>query len=286
MFDGVQNFPLFIGYHVPWDIKSELSSSAATAQIGAIVSSWLSVLFLGASNAPRASSSLLNAVQQSVPMLKPFLAAYELQQEWCADWQLYVANEETGRVRVANLTVVNNLVELAFAHTSYSVESNILEVKDVVYYEPDVLDFKGNIAGALQIACKAISRARVNSILKNGANQTEPSCRELNEQAIAAAYSYLNASWPQALIRNAKFGGGFVLQDDKMVGSGPVWVAEGLQFARQNGSRDATVVSVGIVTSLSSFIFPGSHYCKLLSPARAVEWLQTISLTNRYGNSF
>jgi len=196
---------------------------------------------------------------------------------------MYVANEDTTRLRVTNVTVVNNLVELAFAHPSYINRSGLIDVTNVVYYQPDVFDFKGNIAGALQVACKAISRARGNSIVGNGGNQTKPSCRELNEQAIAIAYSLLNATWPQALLRNSKFGGGFVLDDDKMVGSGPVWVAEGLQFARENGSTDATVVSVGIVTSLSSFIYPGSHYCKLLSPARAVEWLQTISLRNRYG---
>lgn len=273
------------GYHVPWDIRSELSPADATAKIGAVVGAWVAVLYQGAAKAPRAASTLLAAAQSSAPMLKPFLAAYTLEQSWCSAWQLYVA-EQRPNAYVTNVTVVDSLVQLAFAHPSYQVTSNgDLDMINVVYYQPDLFDFKqGNTVGALQVACKAVSRARVNSLLKGG-NATEPTCRELNEQAVASAYRWLNASWPQALKRNAEHGGGFALQDDKMVGSGPTWVAEGLQFARLNGARDASVTSVAIVTSLNSFIYPGSHYCKLLSPARALEWLQTTSLTNRYNNN-
>ena len=125
-------------------------------------------------------------------------------------------------------------------------------------------------------------------LLQTGAtNKTEPNCFELNNQAWAAAVAALNATWPRALERNAIQGGGFILLKDTFAKAGPLWVLGSLDFQAPSSGENATttgaqVQSLALVTGLGAFIYPGSHYCKLLAPSRAVEWLQTQSLRRRY----
>ena len=39
---------------------------------------------------------------------------------------------------------------------------------------------------------------------------------------------------------------------------------------------------VALVTTVKSFIYPGNHYCKLLSPSKAIDVLMTMGLMERY----
>ena len=54
--------------------------------------------------------------------------------------------------------------------------------------------------------------------------------------------------------------------------SGPAWIHESLELKFNDTCMIAS--SVKISTSLDSHLFPGVHYCKLLSPARVVDWIR------------
>lgn len=57
---------------------------------------------------------------------------------------------------------------------------------------------------------------------------------------------------------------------------GPLWVSKKLKLTVNNTCM--AVESLMDYTGLDSKIYPGVHYCKLLSPARVVEWIMTDSI--------
>jgi hypothetical protein len=62
--------------------------------------------------------------------------------------------------------------------------------------------------------------------------------------------------------------------------SGVTWLASGLGWA-VDGAGDVTVQAHALVTSPDAPLgLGGMHYCTLLTPARAVEWIQVASLKN------
>lgn len=155
------------GFHVKNDIASELSPAVATAQIANVTASWLAVLTLGQTAAPSAAATLRSYALASAPMLSPFLQAAALDTTWCNTFQLWVADQQefSTRVRIANTTYVNGNLALTTAHTSYSKSADgALLINNVAYLEYQG-GFKPTNAGPLQIACKGISRARVESEL-------------------------------------------------------------------------------------------------------------------------
>jgi len=80
----------------------------------------------------------------------------------------------------------------------------------------------------------------------------------------------------------------FVMVDDKEapIGlKGPEWIEKTLVYNRVKSSSGRTQIEVQSWTFVvgdfpihSKYLPTGMHYCKLLSPARAMEWLYTDSL--------
>ena len=60
----------------------------------------------------------------------------------------------------------------------------------------------------------------------------------------------------------------------------PAWIHESLELKFNDTCMVAS--SVKISTTLDSNLFPGVHYCKLLSPARVVDWMMTDSFTTQF----
>jgi len=114
-------------------------------------------------------------------------------------------------------------------------------------------------------------------------------CRQINQ----AAYDWaLSKASPKALARFQKHGQPYEFAEDIKSGfgiTGPTWIHDALIF---EPSKDKKVVKV------QSHYFPignknmgdepfletvGYHYCKLLSPARAMEWIYVDGLKEFYG---
>eukprot|EP00128_Syssomonas_multiformis_P017854 Colp12_sorted_trinity150504_noHs@7144 len=116
-------------------------------------------------------------------------------------------------------------------------------------------------------------------------------CRMANEKAYAWA---LNNAGPVARERFEKFGQKYVFADDVPRQGGPLWLYAGLQFnevTQADGTKVISVASPSQKTQIdywdatfhiprpSAIPDPGCfHYCKLLSPARAMEWIYVDSL--------
>ena len=116
-------------------------------------------------------------------------------------------------------------------------------------------------------------------------------CRSANEEAWQWA---LNNAEESVRKRFEASGEPFVMVDDKEapIGlKGPQWIEKTLVYNRvnngKNGQSHIEVQSwtfvVGDFPVHSKYLPTGMHYCKLLSPARAMEWIYTDSLRMKLG---
>jgi len=79
--------------------------------------------------------------------------------------------------------------------------------------------------------------------------------------------------------RFALHGKSVKLANDTQVSAGPLWLIQGLKV--KESVQEIDMSSVALISSIKSWIYPGNHYCKLLSPSVAVETIMTMGLADR-----
>lgn len=140
-------------------------------------------------------------------------------------------------------------------------------------YYPDVAN-TGSIVAASEIACKMLSNDRLAQQLNTTSTSSGVDCRQVNMHAVALAESI---AAPSTLRRFQLSGRGWCFLDDAPSAAGPLWLfADSLRLV-DNGTC-MTVRSPSIKADVDGLIFPGTHYCKVLSPARVLDWMMTDSL--------
>lgn len=173
---------------------------------------------------------------------------------------------------------------------------NMTSVTMAVYDLKDDLDTGLYPVTASEFRTKMKSREAIQQQagLKNvNFTQTDKDNTETCQKINQASYDWaLSKASPKALARFKKHGQPYVFAEDlkSYVGPmGPTWIHDNLIF---EPSADKKVVTV------QSHYFPignknlgdepfletvGYHYCKLLSPARAMEWIYADGLKEFYG---
>jgi hypothetical protein len=152
--------------------------------------------------------------------------------------------------------------------------------------------FAPNYASASDIACKMLSGDEIAKAagLKQGefwpAKHPNITCTAMNAHAWDVAVSLVQKYWPKAYERWQSQGRKMEFDADHTTIAGPQWVFfSSLTFDGQHTMTDRSkpvkVSSSSLYSSSDSKIFPGNFYCKFLSPAKAVEWIQTMALTER-----
>lgn len=123
-------------------------------------------------------------------------------------------------------------------------------------------------------------------------SETDPSnvCTKINERIYQLA---VNLVEPRRLDFYEKYGVKMVFAEDRspIIPGGPFWAYAPLKFEKKttDGITRLVVSSSGLATSLDTVFrvfsewVPGMHYCKIISPARVVEWIYTDSLRDRLG---
>merc|ERR1711937_912401 len=98
-------------------------------------------------------------------------------------------------------------------------------------------------------------------------------CKAINQMAWDWALAHAESKVKETFDAQ---GEPFVMVDDKRAGigaTGPQWIADEMVYTRKTSANGDSHVEV------QSWYFPvGMHYCKLLSPARAMEWIYTDGL--------
>jgi len=129
-------------------------------------------------------------------------------------------------------------------------------------------------------------------------NDTDPSileggdhdlCGEINQHAINWAFSKLP---PTTQSRFEKYGQQLVIGNDLSTCiAGPCWIWDRLKFERDNEANTVNIQSVWFASeNVNNYpcgeqkkipCSSGFHYCKILSPARALEWMYVDGLRNK-----
>jgi hypothetical protein len=228
---------------------------------------------------------------------------------WSIHAQQYIANLDEYTQNRLTLDVSNQFVQLSslppfgeFHLPAMSNDSSDPTVRHLTTYAQcswellDGLDTGFISTSATEIGTKMMSRQcsyiRGVGIAKADApfSLDDPNfCAEVNAQAYQWA---IDNAGQTTRDRFNSLGQKYVFGDDVAKSGGPFWIDAGLQYNTQTGSDGVQVtqiVSPMIKTSADFIQIPllpdpsCYHYCKLLSPARATEWIYVDSLRLNYG---
>ena len=164
---------------------------------------------------------------------------------------------------------------------------NITTVTQQVYDKLDGFDTGFSHTSAAELRVKMVSRqnAWVSAGIKNANfNQTDVSpqtCADINKLAMKWA---LDHAGPSALARFNKIGEPLTFGNDLgPYNAGPLWIYNPLKY--EDSKTAMNIQSPMMHTPLDYGIkaAAGFHYCKLLSPARAMEWIYIDGLRTKGG---
>eukprot|EP00744_Colponema_vietnamica_P001253 GILI01002098.1.p1 GENE.GILI01002098.1~~GILI01002098.1.p1 ORF type:complete len:478 (-),score=189.36 GILI01002098.1:225-1658(-) len=264
---------------VKTDLAREITDPEAHAMIAETVSAFLQVH--ANVDVSKSKAVLSKAVEQTHKFLAPFLALREMEAtSWCQKAQVsLLANEgvEVQKLVAANGELYNNIASFAQSKPAAKLDGSSVATANPSYpgYVWNPADISSLSFAAVDIGCKMKSADAVLDLLDRKATGPAVTCRELNQASLEFALSLLPAS---SLERYQKRGKQIVLADDVEKGSGITWISSALNWNEKKGDDGKTFVEVAspvLKTSTTTPLVPGMHYCKLLSPARVFEWIQT-----------
>lgn len=290
------------------DLKPEITHEEAQQRQAVIVSDWLAKeLGLG-------SGSLLKSeVAKAKTFFQPFITAGELEgsrsynapnqvgtpnwecprgvceagSPWIAEAQKFIAGKD---VMALGTKIQNNYADLfpfaggdregrkpfitADANTiqAYVMASNNngdLGDRDGNDHSKDEKPFTTG-----ELLAKFVSRQNAGKALMGRTLERDGDlCAELNNQAYQ--YALRNAG-EKTRQRFEEHGVPLVFDSTKYEFAGPLWVYGKMTWTEKDGEMHLR--SRGLLTDLGDSAIDGNHYCKLLTPGRALEWLYVDSL--------
>eukprot|EP00942_MAST-04A_sp_MAST-4A-sp1_P015053 g15053.t1 len=166
---------------------------------------------------------------------------------------------------------------------------NLTTVTEAIYSKLDSFDTGYSYTSASELRVKMMSRQSVwMSVGRKNVNFTETdvvpnTCADINK--LAWQYALKNAG-ETALNRFNAIGEPLVFGKDLgPYNAGPLWIYNGLKYEDAKDKSEMTIQSPMMHTDVDYKIkaAAGFHYCKLLSPARAMEWLYIDGLRAKGG---
>lgn len=294
-------------FNVSGDIRPEITNEQALLAISTVFSSWIDSIFLSKENASQAIQVLSKFVEEGTrPITSAFLAATQMErQEICSMAQKIIIRDLPNASNVAKLLDINVLVpnsaaNLEHSHTKYNwtVDSKTGERRlnitisaypnypSVTSWNPISL-LAPEYTGASDISCKLLSADRIAEQFElvgyYPSKQPSATCVAINQESINTALDLLKQHWPKAIERWNRRGRKFTLAEDSTTIAGPQWVfLSSLKFKVSGKTSNVVVTSPELYSSIKSPIYPGNYYCKVLSPAKALEFIMTTGLESRY----
>lgn len=155
-------------------------------------------------------------------------------------------------------------------------------------YDSDTFDSGTAIVAATEIRVKLMSRQATQKAAgsKNlDFHQTDEvgnRCAEINDAAIQWAYKTAS---PEARKRYDTVGQKLVTGDDLgPYNAGPLWIWTYMNYV-EDSAKTTMTVKAPMMRTPTDYIISGAagfHYCKVLSPFRAMEWIYIDSLKAHY----
>eukprot|EP00913_Durusdinium_trenchii_P009101 g8556.t1 len=279
------------GFDVPGDLMAEVPQEEATSVIASSVSAFL--VLHDSKTSSQIAQRALELLQQQVEWTEKLMTPYLKAQSWERNENHSVSSEGSSPFCALAQRVLSGLQaedeaklevldgfhisspNLEHCHPNWTQASQGLTVRSCSHtnYYPD-LSNTGKITAALEIGCKMVSATRIEEKLKVQALEDHLPCKEMNKRAVQLAEELAFSS---TLRRYNAHGRSWCFLDDSPSVAGPVWVFKDRLLLKENKTC-MSVQSPAMLTELNALICPGIHYCKLLSPARVLDWMMTDSL--------
>ncbi|RUS72981.1 hypothetical protein EGW08_019264 [Elysia chlorotica] len=263
------------------DIKSDVSDTEARKIISRHVNSFITATFRSVAGDVEVSRvELENDFIESDKRFKPILDMKALQVEgdsfpWASIAQRYFAGEFDNIVEVNN-TLYGDIEEFIKFKPPirYDVASGRFEVHTSAFieYEGDYQTNQRVEKSPAEIRLKLKSKGAIHSA-RGAAPVEEWSCRSLNELALEYA---LNSSTSHARDRYHSRGRPMVFEDDIVATSGQEWLSTPLTIWRD--ADGLHVQAVALLAAVDSPMYGGMHYCCVMAPSQALEWIIIDSL--------
>lgn len=262
------------------DLCAEVTEDEALQAIGKAAAAFLHL------NTPTTDATKAAAMTTMKEMLivsrqlfEPYLTAFEFESNgsWCELGQHVIAGliaADDAKLQVEVDT--RGMDTFEHGHTSYAILSGgRLKVGTISAFEQSTGFGPADVHGAAKsIDCKMLGTDRVSEQLQVATQTTNTSktCRDINPLAVAKALELLPERSKQrylAQTRRVCLGA-----DTTVFGNiGPLFVKGAITLKEKDNCLE--VDSLSLVSTITSKIYPGNHYCKLLSPAMAMEWMMT-----------
>jgi len=282
------------------DLKPEVSDAEAQTAVARVTVDWIAKR-MGKSSGAYLSSE----IRRTNSLLAPIISAFELEgarnfnvpnqadtpnydcyrgvcedgSEWANEAQAFVLGDEvmgSGKVQLQNNFADLNPWSLGSREPRKpilnvngkgdgNVQSYVMSPKKDNEFK---LDAKVPIS-SVELMGKFISRQMaMKGIFGKIVGQDSDFCRDLNQKAYD--YAIKNAS-PKVRARFLRDGQPMSFGSTEYKTIGPQWVSSTLAMTDEGSSMKVT--SSGLFTEPGDRAIDGNHYCKLLSPARAMEWV-------------
>lgn len=291
---GLNHSDFCPGFDVPGDLPADVSQADATAAIGRAVAAFLQVQVGSAAVRDGGVGVLRKLISWTQEFMEPYLALQELERSldgrspFCEQAQHIVAGlsaPEDARLTVSDSYASSSSdLERCRPNWSSSGAGRALSVRTCGHadYYADVANTR-SITAASELACKMLSSALISQQLNASAARPAADCREANMYAAKLAEEHAPNG---TLARFRGRGRGWCFAGDVPTAGGSElrWVFKDSLTLMENATC-MTVSSPVLKTDTTSHTNPGSHYCKLLSPARALDWMMTDSLKRPAGLS-
>ena len=260
------------------DLKPDLTDAEAHKIIGQYVNNFATATFSSeASEVRDAQKELENMVLESSKRFQPLkdMKALQAKDDSCP-WAI-TSQQHFGEPHADTFEIKNYILELpmfvkstpSFIWGVMSVTINntaFIEFEDDYMRRPDVKQ------SPKEISLKLKSRDAIFEEL-SFMPEPEPSCRALNELARDAA---LNSATDAEKQRYKSRGRPIVFEDDILTTSEDDWNSTPLKTWED--SAGLHVQSVALVTAIDADELRGMHYCRVMAPYRALEWIIIDSL--------
>lgn len=289
---GISHSSFCPGFTVPHDLTPEMPVRDAAQAIGMISSAFLDLNTRQSGKIFRDAMEYMQvAVAKTKEFLEPMIKFYTLEvdsgrglweggktSEWCEIAQKKISGlseKDAARITVSS-KYLNSSLELERSRTSYHLDGDHLYINVTGHngYDLDIIN-TGRIAAASEVGCKLVGADRIEEQLGITTDNPKVTCRDINEYAYQLAWESLDET---AKDRYVTYGRPVCFLDDvtATASAGPAWVYQGMKIA--DNVTCLQVQSLVLESKLDSLILPGNHYCKLFSPARALDWMITDSL--------
>lgn len=264
------------------DLCPEVTWDAAHAAIGEVVADFLTLLWkVGNSDDRSSAETRLEAkLTYTESLVRGFLTAQEAEaQDWCGQSQ---AHEAVNFSTVANISITvstcSNFASFDVTSPSIVVGANGTSVLVTAVDETELpvnpTDVSTVDMAATEIDCKILTSAALAHALDQPAPASPSStCQGRNVEALAWAQSLVSQATAR---RYSNEGKSFSMAPDSVYSTGVTWQAASFQFDTSGDQVTVTSPRLTIGTDASSYA--GDQLCKLLSPARVIEYMMVDGL--------